>query len=293
MIRHTACLLLAAALAAPAAETLVGGPYVVNVGPRTATVCWVVQASEVRLGAAAEQLNIAAPVLQSRNVTYAGLKPGNTYYYNVNDSEAGKGSFKTPPDGDVPFNFIVYGMPKIGKTTLASKFPKAIFLATEDGQNAIECFRVGIDTWSTFLDVCAELKAGQHNFETIIVDTLDNLWVLCQRHVCEKRGIEHESELAYGLGAELVRSEFFRTLNKLAMLPYGLVMISHAVVREITTRTGKIDRVLPSFKEKEILFTAVNLPNFLVRFFTSSYHKRPPDVSPGGGSGSDVFVVGV
>ena len=109
MIRHTACLLLAAALAAPAAETLVGGPYVVNVGPRTATVCWVVQASEVRLGAAAEQLNVAAPVLQSRKVTYAGLKPGNTYYYDVNDSEAGKGSFKTPPDGDVPFNFIVYG----------------------------------------------------------------------------------------------------------------------------------------------------------------------------------------
>ena len=75
--------------------------------------------------------------------------------------------------------------------------------------------------------------------------------MLCQRHVCEKRGIEHESELAYGLGSELVRAEFFRAMNKLAMLPYGLVMISHAVVREITTRTGKIDRVIPSFKEKE------------------------------------------
>ena len=149
------------------------------------------------------------------------------------------------------FNIVVYGMPKIGKTTLASKFPKAIFLATEDGQNAIECYRVGLDSWSAFLDACAELKAGGHGFETIIVDTLDNLWVLCQRHVCEKRGIEHESELAYGLGSELVRAEFFRALNKLAMLPYGLVMISHAVVREITTRTGKIDRVLPSFKEKE------------------------------------------
>ena len=149
------------------------------------------------------------------------------------------------------FNIIVYGMPKIGKTTLASKFPKAVFLATEDGQNAIECFRVGIDSWNTFLDACGELKEGEHGFETIILDTLDNLWVLCQRHVCDKRNIEHESELAYGLGSELVRAEFFRALNKLAMLPYGLVMISHAVVREISTRTGKIDRTMPSFKEKE------------------------------------------
>jgi hypothetical protein len=110
---------------------------------------------------------------------------------------------------------------------------------------------VPIDSWATFLDACAELKAGEHAFETIVIDTVDNLWSLCQRHVCEKRGIEHESELAYGLGSELVRAEFFRAMNKLSMLPFGLVIISHAVVREITTRTGKIDRVLPSFREKE------------------------------------------
>lgn len=149
------------------------------------------------------------------------------------------------------FNTIIYGPPKIGKTTLASRFPGAVFLATEDGQNAIECFRVLINTWDNFLDACGELLEGDHPYKTVIVDTVDNLWELARRYICDKRGIEHESELAYGLGSELVRTEFFRALTKLSMLSYGLVLISHSVTREITTRTGKYDRAIPSFKERE------------------------------------------
>jgi hypothetical protein len=159
---------------------------------------------------------------------------------------------RTKPKTDLSdFNFIIYGPPKIGKTTLAADFPGAVFLATEDGQNALDCYRVPMDSWPGFLDACGELLAGDHPFKTVVVDTVDNLWGLCQRYICEKRSIEHESELAYGLGSELIRVEFFRALTKLSMLPYGLVLISHAVTREITTRTGKYDRVLPSFKERE------------------------------------------
>ena len=158
----------------------------------------------------------------------------------------------TQPKTDLSaFNYIIFGPPKIGKTTLASQFPDAVFLATEDGQNALECYRVGLDSWSKFLDACGELMTGEHPFSTIVVDTVDNLWGLCQQFVCEKRGIEHESELAYGLGSELIRAEFFRALTKLSMLPYGLVLISHSVSREVTTRTGKYDRVIPSFKQRE------------------------------------------
>jgi len=158
----------------------------------------------------------------------------------------------TKPKTDLSdFNSIIYGPAKIGKTTLASRLPDVVFLATEDGQNALDCYRVAVDSWPRFLDACGELMEGKHPFKTIVVDTVDNLWGLCQRFVCEKRGIEHESELAYGLGSELIRAEFFRALTKLSMLPYGLVLISHSVTREITTRTGKYDRVIPSFKQRE------------------------------------------
>lgn len=159
---------------------------------------------------------------------------------------------RTTPKVDLSaFNFVIYGPPKIGKTTLTSQFPNVVFLATEDGQNALDCFRVPIDCWETFLATCAELKGGDHPFKSVAVDTVDNLWGLCQRFVCEKKGVEHESELAYGLGSELIRTEFFRAIGKLSMLPYGLILISHAVTREVTTRTGTLHKVIPSFRERE------------------------------------------
>ena len=92
-----------------AADTLVGGPYVINVGPRSATVAWIMQSSEARLGAAPDKLDRSAPALRFEHVTYSGLQPGKTYYYDVLGRDEGKGSFKTPPDGDAPFRFVVYG----------------------------------------------------------------------------------------------------------------------------------------------------------------------------------------
>ena len=93
----------------PAADTLVGGPYTIHVTSKGATVAWVVQSSEVKLGTAPGQLDQKSPVLRFERVNYANLKPGTTYYYDVLGQDAGKGSFKTPPAGAAPFQFVVYG----------------------------------------------------------------------------------------------------------------------------------------------------------------------------------------
>jgi predicted phosphodiesterase len=95
--------------AAQAAEKLAGGPFVVNVGPRRATVAWVVQTSEGKLGLAAGKLEKLAPVLQAQKITYSSLEPGKTYYYEVLDSAEGRGHFKTAPLGPATFQFVVLG----------------------------------------------------------------------------------------------------------------------------------------------------------------------------------------
>jgi 3',5'-cyclic AMP phosphodiesterase CpdA len=92
-----------------AADELVGGPLVVNVGPRSATVTWVVRTSEARLGTEPDQWTDSSPVLRAERVHYTNLKPGTTYYYDVLGQDAGKGSFKTPPAGEAEFRFAVYG----------------------------------------------------------------------------------------------------------------------------------------------------------------------------------------
>ena len=90
-------------------ERIVGGPYAVNVGPRSATVMWVVQTGEASLGTALGKTEKTAPVLRSEKVTFAGLRRGTTYYYQAFPGEAGTGSFKTPPEGAAWFQFVVYG----------------------------------------------------------------------------------------------------------------------------------------------------------------------------------------
>jgi acid phosphatase type 7 len=90
-------------------EKVVGGPYVVNVGPRSATVMWVVQTGEASLGTEPNKADKTAPVLRAQKTAFLGLKPGTNYYYQVFPGEAGKGSFKTPSDGEGRFQFVVYG----------------------------------------------------------------------------------------------------------------------------------------------------------------------------------------
>jgi hypothetical protein len=103
------CALLGASLQLFAAEKMVGGPFVVNVGPRSATLVWIVGAGEATLGIEPGKAEKTAPVLRAERVAYTGLQPGTTYYYDVNGLDEGRGSFKTAPREPADFQFVVYG----------------------------------------------------------------------------------------------------------------------------------------------------------------------------------------
>jgi hypothetical protein len=70
---------------------------------------WVVQTGEASLGIEPNKADKTAPVLRAQKTAFLGLKPGTIYYYQVFPGEAGKGSFKTPSDGEGRFQFVVYG----------------------------------------------------------------------------------------------------------------------------------------------------------------------------------------
>ena len=88
---------------------LVGGPYVIETGQRTATVMWVTAGGSASVGTTPEANEKTAPSLHVQKVSFAGLQPGKTYYYDVQQGAAGKGSFKAAPTAGQPFRFIVYG----------------------------------------------------------------------------------------------------------------------------------------------------------------------------------------
>lgn len=103
-----AALLCSAALA-QTGEKLAGGPYVVNVTGRGATVMWIVETGEAALGTDPAQLTRKAPALHAEKISYTGLQPGRTYHYQILGREDGRGRFKTAPAKAEPFSFLVYG----------------------------------------------------------------------------------------------------------------------------------------------------------------------------------------
>jgi hypothetical protein len=130
---------------------------------------------------------------------------------------------------------LLYGQPKSGKSTFASKFPKSLFIATEPGHKFLEVFKVDPMNWSDIKDVCRQLiqQRDDKQFETIVFDTADNTYKMCEDYICKTEGIKHMSDLSFGKGYNLVRAEFMRVINALGQSGYGIVFISHSDTREL------------------------------------------------------------
>jgi hypothetical protein len=158
---------------------------------------------------------------------------------------------KTPPKPNLAdLTVLVYGQTKIGKSTFCSNSDRALFLATEPGLNALDVYQVPVQSWEELSAACKEVEEGQHPFKTVVIDTIDNAYKFCTDYMVKKCKIEHESDLGYGKGYALVNNEFQRLLTKLAFLPYGLFLISHAKEIEIDNRSEKYTRVVPTLPDK-------------------------------------------
>jgi hypothetical protein len=156
---------------------------------------------------------------------------------------------------------LLYGPPKIGKTTMAAGADHALFLATEPGLNHLEAYQMPINSWEEMLDACADIVTTEHDFRTIIIDTIDNAYSLCADYICRQWKLKHISDMENNKGYSLACAEFTRVLNKLALLPYGLYLISHAKQIDVKTRTAKYPKWVPSLsgKPREAVLSLVDM----------------------------------
>jgi len=147
-------------------------------------------------------------------------------------------------------SILLYGCPKAGKSQFSSNFPEAIFFECEPGLNHLEVFKVPTGNWEDFLAACKLVAQGDHPFKTIVIDTVDNAFKFCSDWVCAKHNIEYEGDMGHGKGWALVKNEWHRVLTRLASLPYGLILISHAQDKTIETRTGEYTKTQPSLPDR-------------------------------------------
>ena len=145
---------------------------------------------------------------------------------------------------------LLYGKPKTGKTTMASRFPKNLLIAFEKGYNAIDGIKaVDVNKWSEFRQVLRQLEKpeAREMYDTITIDTTTIAYEMCEQFVCSQNGVQSIRDIPWGQGWTLAKKEFESCLRKITMLGYGLVLISHIETRkEKTADDSEIEILAPS-----------------------------------------------
>ena len=126
--------------------------------------------------------------------------------------------------------WMVYGPPKVGKTTFCGQWPWALFLATEPGTAAMEAAEIRIDSWSDFANALKELKnkKGKHPWKTVVIDTVDNLYEFLVDDVCSDNNWTDLSDAGRsGKGYRLARRKLTNAIVALRGIGMAVVFVSH------------------------------------------------------------------
>ena len=88
-----------------------------------------------------------------------------------------------------PPRLLVYGTEGIGKSTFAAGAPRPVFVQTEDGLDEIACDKFPLaTTYDEVLAALAGLRAEPHEYETVVIDSLDWLERMIWDKVCQESG---------------------------------------------------------------------------------------------------------
>ena len=152
------------------------------------------------------------------------------------------------------YSVLLYGSPKSGKTTTASKFPNSLLLAFELGYNALPgVMAKPMATWRDMRTTIKELEdiEVKQMFKNIIIDTVDLAYDAAKKYVCNQNEVNDISEIGYGKGYNLVMKEFDEAIRAILRMGYGCILISHATDKTFKDAQGnEFNQIVPTIDNK-------------------------------------------
>jgi hypothetical protein len=85
---------------------------------------------------------------------------------------------------------MLYGVEGIGKSTFGSQCPAPVFIQTEDGLAEIDCDKFPLaTTFDDFISYLNSLLSERHDYQTIVIDSLDWLERLIWDDLCRQYSV--------------------------------------------------------------------------------------------------------
>lgn len=179
---------------------------------------------------------------------------GNRIVSSLSRIQSGKS--RKPP------RLMCYGVEGIGKSTLGAQAPKPIFIPTEDGLDQIGCDRFPLAR--SFEDVrqsLSSLQREKHDYETIVIDSLDWLEHLIFDELCREHNVKSIEQVAggYGKGYSLALNSWRGVIGQLDHLrnERGMVilLLAHARVERFEDpESAAYDRYSPRLNRHATAF---------------------------------------
>jgi len=146
-------------------------------------------------------------------------------------------TIKTTKKNDDPKNLIIFGLPKVGKTSSLSKLPNNLILDLEDGTDYIEGYVVKINKIQDLAQVAEALKTEEHNFKFVTIDTITALEELAIKLACHNAGVADSEELfklPYGQGYVAHRNAVKEILGWFEGIGVNLILTGHVKDKSLT-----------------------------------------------------------
>lgn len=156
-----------------------------------------------------------------------------------------------------PLRAVAYGPEGIGKSTLASHWPKPLFLDVEGSTAEMDVARIEKPTsWVELKSICSLLSKDMKEYHTLVIDTADWAERMAKDAICQEAKVQAIGDVPYGkLYANLAAEwgSFLDILSRVAERA-NVVVLAHSQLShcEIPEESGAFDRyemkLLNSFK---------------------------------------------
>jgi hypothetical protein len=150
-----------------------------------------------------------------------------------------------------PPRLLLYGVAGVGKTEFAAASPRPVILQTEDGLGRIEATTFGLlRSFDEIMEALGALYSEPHEFETLVVDSLDWLEPLVWQHTARTHNQPDIESFGYGKGYLAALDTWRSFLDGVNALRdergMGVILIAHAEIKRFDSpETEPYDRYQP------------------------------------------------
>ncbi len=155
-----------------------------------------------------------------------------------------------------PLKIVCFGPEGVGKTRFGAFAPKPIFLCAEDGTASLDVPRFPApETWSDVIAAVKTLTTSDHEYKTLVIDSLDWLHPLVKAQVLADEKLTAAKYEAFAAGEKFAIKHFQDLISALDTLQTAkgmhVVCLAHSQVKPFNNPEGEnFDRYQLSLPDK-------------------------------------------